>query len=109
MSTQIGSVRVETTSEGEASITLEGTYTLFEVEQALRELRAPLQQLKLDWTRGQVDHSAFELERLANLLSVITQTLIVRTADALHYGFARTLMGYCSSKGVTVHVHHQDL
>jgi len=109
MSMQIGSVRVETTSEDEASMILEGTYTLFEVEQALRALRAPLKQLELHWTRGQVDHSAFELERLANLLSAVTQTLIVRTADPLRYGFARTLMGYCSSKGVTVHVHHQDL
>ncbi len=109
MSAQSGSVQVETTTEGKSSIIFVGTYTLFEVEQALHGFQAPLQQLELDWTRGRVDHSAFELERLANLLSALTQTLIVHTGDALHYGFARTLMGFCSAKGVTVHVHHQDI
>ncbi len=109
MSIQVGSVQVENLTEGEASIILMGTYTLFEVEQAMRGLRSPLKQLELDWTRALVDHSAFELERLANLLSTIAPTLIVRTADVLRYGFARTLMGYCSAKGVTVHIHHQDI
>jgi hypothetical protein len=100
---------MEHSTEGEASLILTGTYTLFEVEQAMRGLRPPFKQFELDWTRAQVDHSAFELERLANLLSIITPTLIVRTADELRYGFARTLMGYCSAKGVTVHIYHQDI
>lgn len=109
MSIQVGSVRLESSSEGEAKLILVGTYTLFEVEQVVRGLLPPLKQIEMDWTRALVDHSAFELERLANLLATLAPTLIVRTADVLRYGFARTLMGYCSAKGVTVHIHHQDV
>ncbi len=116
MAVRVDSVRMESATAGKALIILEGSYTLFEVEHALRSLRQelrglqrPLQQIELDWTHGLVDYSADELESLVNLLSGIAPMLIVRTADACRYDCARTLMRYCSAKGVTVHIHHQDI
>jgi|GEM_PF-3694748 len=71
MSILVDSVRVESRTVGKASIRLEGTYALFEMEQAIRGLRLPLKQIEVNWTRARIDHSAFELERLANLLSAL--------------------------------------
>ena len=102
------SISVVTTATGERTIILAGTYTLTEVEQALRGLPPSRQPLVLDWRTGAVDHNAPELERLANLLAGVTPELTVMTGDILHYAFGRALMGYCSAKGVTVEIQQHN-
>lgn len=91
---------------GTPVLRLAGEYTLFEIEQALQAGIAPGRALTVDFSRAQMDHSAFELERLASLLAAVSATLTLRTRDVLRFGFARTIMGYCSSKGVNVRIDH---
>lgn len=99
---------VELESKGNrcAVLRLVGIYTLFEIEQALQGAQLSGETLVIDMRCAEVDHSAFELERLAAISGSKSRDLLLRTADQLRFGFARTLMGYCSAKGVTVRIDH---
>jgi hypothetical protein len=91
---------------GSFILRLKGAYTIFDVERVLRAERIEGGPLVVDFSQAEVDHSAFELERMAALLAAASTDLTLRTRDVLRFGFARTIMGYCSSKGVTVRIDH---
>ncbi|MCP5179030.1 MAG: hypothetical protein H6993_13990 [Pseudomonadales bacterium] len=97
------SIRMDENSSGVSTLTLPETYTLFELEQALLSM-GRRERVVLDMSAARVDHSAFELERLAAMLGKVTGEVLVKTADTLRFGFARTLMGYCSARNVRVHI-----
>ncbi len=85
---------------------LVGECTLFDIERALQVGVPAGKTLTVDFSGARMDHSAFELERLAAILAGVSLSLVLRTRDVLRFGFARTIMGYCSSKGVNVRIDH---
>ena len=90
------------------TLRLEGAYTLFEIELELQGVQGAAGTLLVDFSQARVDHSAFELERLAALFAAVSGSLVLRTRDTLRFGFARTVMGYCSARGVNVRIDHSS-
>ena len=103
-------IHIELNLEQELLLTIEGSYSLEDIETSIVEGLGlgDCNRLILDFSEARQDRTTIELERLTQLISRHVPGVVLVVADILYYGFARSMQAFGNSYGLRVEIDYRQ-